>query len=211
MSGPTTSREEEIAFLSSLYQAERADTAAVFTNTLAVLGFALTYMAAVAGYVTTSGSLNGSVLAFAPTPACALLAYHQVMVGMNGARSHAAFLIEKRLARLVAMDPSLTQGTPTRKNHEHPKRDYRTFRFGVTVGEEFLDPGVSSWGRSSATILVYGSLLIMTAAFSAHTLWLSFRHEGGVFSYAGCLLCAVLMASMAWNMWLNLKRPEVRP
>lgn len=112
---PPPSREEEISLLTALYQVERADTAAVFTNTLAVLGFALTYMAAVSGYTSTAHPLNGAVLAFAPAPACALAAYHQVMVGMNGARSHAALLIEKRLTQLSALDSSLLQSTQVEK------------------------------------------------------------------------------------------------
>ncbi|MEE1832299.1 hypothetical protein [Streptomyces sp. SP17KL33] len=132
------------------------------------------------------------------------------MVGMNGARSHAAFLIEQRLTQLVAIGSALLQSDDVQKSHMYPRRSSGTFRFGVTVGEEFLDPGVSSWGRSVANVLSYGSMLAITIAFSAYTLWLSFRNDGGIFSYVGCLLCAVLVASIAWNMWLNLKRPEVR-
>lgn len=208
-SNPSPSRGEEISLLTSLYQAERADTAAVFTNTLAILGFALTYMAAISAYTSAASPLNGSVLAFAPTPACALVAYHQVMVGMNGARSHAALLVERRLAQLVAMDPSLIQSVPVRKSLTCPRRPSGAFRFGVTVGEEFLDPGACSWGRYTANMLIYGSILAIAIAFSVHILWLSFRNAGGVFSYVGCFLCVVLILSIAWNMWLNLKRPEV--
>jgi hypothetical protein len=208
-SNPSPSREEEVALLTSLYQAERADNAAVFTNTLAILGFALTYMAVVAGYTSTARFPHGGVLAFAPTPACALVAYHQVMVGMNGARSHAAFLIEQRLSQLLAMDASLLQNAPVQKSHTFPRRSSGAFRFGVTVGEEFLDPGVSAWGRCAASLLSYGSMFAITAVFSSYTLWLSFRNEGGILSYVGCLLCGVLVVSIGWNMWLNLKRPEV--
>ncbi|MFD5265465.1 hypothetical protein [Streptomyces sp. NPDC058335] len=200
---------DEISILTAIYQAERADNAAVFTNTLTVLGFALTYMAVVSGYTSTASSLNGGVLAFAPIPACALVAYHQVMVGMNGARSHAALLLEERLAKLVPLDRTLVQESPVRRNSKYPSRSPGKFRFGVTVGEEFLDPDISSHGRRLATVLSYGCILIIAIAFSLHTLLLSFRNNGGMYTWTGALLCIFFAALISWNLWLNWKRPEV--
>lgn len=94
---------EQAALLSALYQAERADTSAMFTNALALFGSAIAYVAVVLGFVASGTTVNGVMLAFAPVPACGLIAYHQLMVGMNSARAASAQQLETKIR--LAWDP----------------------------------------------------------------------------------------------------------
>ncbi|MFD7656811.1 hypothetical protein ACFV4N_22810 [Actinosynnema sp. NPDC059797] len=209
------SNSDKVTLLAAVYQAERADNATIFTNALAVLGFALAYVAAVLGFVSTATTLHGVLLAFAPVPACALIAYHQAMVGLNGARAAAAQRIERvivgivdddelkvraatkqsRLQRVVAPKPAMA-GEP---------------KFGVGVGEQFLDPGHASRARTLAAGLPYIFILLGTIAFTVFMLYKALQHNGGLPAiYGGGVSASVLIIIAWWNLFLNGKRLEVR-
>ena len=205
---------EKIDLLTSLYEAERADNAAAFTNTLAILGFLIAYVAAVLGFVTTAASVNGLVLAFAPTPACGLIAYHQVMVGMNAARAASAQRLEGKIRELLDDDEHLTVRHSNGRGAERlvrPKQDKGDLTFGVFVGEQFLDPAHASWARTLGSGFPYLTLIFAALGFTVYILILASRQGAAAWAMVlGIAFAVVGLVAAGWNLVLNGRRPEVK-
>jgi hypothetical protein len=125
------SHSDKVALLGAVYQAERADNAGVFTNALAIVSFGSAYIGAVLAYVGAASSPNGAVLAFAATPACALMTYHQVMVGMNATRSASASRLEMQIVKILQFK-ELTQHAEQKRSINKPALKPGDFTFGVT-------------------------------------------------------------------------------
>lgn len=151
------SATDRAALLGAVYEAERADTGGLFTNALAIVSFGLAYIGAVLAYVGATSSPNGAVFAFAATPACALMTYHQVMVGMNAARSASASRLEKQIVRVLQFG-ELTQHVEQKCSLNKPALKPGDFTFGVNVGEEFLNFGKASHSRVWASLATYGAV-----------------------------------------------------
>jgi hypothetical protein len=218
LAGQTTMAEpdinaEQAALLSALYQAERADTSAIFANALAVLGFAIAYVAVVLGFATSGTKTNGVMLAFAPMRACALIAYHQMMVGMNGARAVSAFRLEKKIDKLLGIPELAVQGDETLSKLNGMVTATRMdgdLTFGIDLGERFLNPVRASRGRALGSIMVYSTLVVGTLAFSILMLVSAAQKNAGVLSVAlGALLSGVGFLIALWNLFLNAHRPEI--
>lgn len=203
---------DRLTLLGAVYQAERADNAAIFTNTLAILGFAIAYVVAVLGFVSTAATLHGVLLAFTPTPACALVAYHQVMVGMNGARAASAHRLEKRIGQILGSpELPLHIKRDQRSSLTLPKQVNEDPTFGIIVGEQFLDPTVASRVRALGSGLTYVTLFAATAGFSVFMLIRAYQHNSGVLALVcGAVLAGIGLAAAGWNLWLNGRRPEVK-
>ncbi|RDI25430.1 hypothetical protein [Lentzea flaviverrucosa] len=209
------SNTDKVTLLAAAYQAERSDNATIFTNTLAVLGFALAYVAAVLGFVSTATTLHGVLLAFAPMPACALIAYHQAMVGMNGARAAAAHRIERIIVTIIDDDALRVRVAPSQSRWQRitsPKPlAVGEPKFGIGLGEQFLDPGHASKVRALAAGLTYLFLLLGTIAFTAFVLTKAAQNDAGAWAVWGGAVCSGLLILIAvWNLALNGKRPEVK-
>jgi hypothetical protein len=201
---------DRTAILTAIYQAERADNSAVFTNTLAILGFAITYVAAVLGFVVTASSLHGVLLAFAPAPACALVAYHQVMVGMNGARAAATQRLEWRINALLGdQGLAVPRKRDQRRNWTKPARRDKDLSFGILIGEQFLDISIASRARILGAAVPYVTLFLATLGFTVFMLARAYHwNAGGLAMVLGSLCAAAGLAGAGWNMLLNARRPE---
>jgi hypothetical protein len=210
---------DRVTLLSAVYQAERSDNSSIFTNALAMLGFAVAYVATVLSLVSATNALDGIFLAFAPIPACALIAYHQVMVGMNGARAAAAQRIERKILAILGGDDMAMSAPPERRRYRRvlkrvgaPKPlPVGEPKFGIGVGEQFLDPAQASFGRALGAVLPYAFVLFATLAFTWFMLKEAADHGAGVIVlWVGAGTSGVLILATLSNLLLNARRPEVK-
>lgn len=214
MSDNHYSDTDMVTLLAAVYQAERSDNSSIFTNALAILGFAVVYVATVLGLVGAANTLNGVLLAFAPIPACALIAYHQVMVGMNGARAAAAQRMEEKIADILGQEAMRTSAPPDHRRWGRiaaPKPfSAGKPKFGIGVGEQFLDPAQASFGRALGAVLPYAFLFLATLGFT----WFMLKKAsddgaGAVVLWVGAGASGILILATVWNLFLNATRPEV--
>jgi hypothetical protein len=200
---------QKFTLLAAAYQAERADAAAIFTNSLALIGFSLTYVAAVAVYATGTSAPNGIILAFAPWPLMALICYQQIMAGMNNARAYGALLLERELAAIIDIDRLYHQKT-MKRGWSRPLRTEKSIRFGMGPGAEFLDLSKASWVRTLGSWLSYGIIFCILTFFSVYILILSARHHGGFMVILSAVVTALSFVITGWNMILNARTPEIK-
>ncbi len=202
------SNSDRVALLGALYQAERADNSSIFTNALAIVGFGLAYIGAVLAYAGATTAPNGAVFAFAGTPACALMTYHAVMVGMNAARSASASRLESQIFNILQIE-SLTKQAEQKKSWTKPGFKSKDLTFGVNVGEEYLNFDKASRVRTAGSLATYGAVYAMILGFAVYTLYLSYTRGGGWWAIAGTVVDSAILLIAGWNLILDSKQPEI--
>lgn len=179
---------ESVAALVAIYQAERADSAAILSSTLALLGAGVAYAVATIAIVQSLHSAGWWIVGALPFPLWLVLAYQSLLLGNAAAHERSTRAVEDKLYKISRL-----------------AKDDRT-KVGSVAGNIVMNPTKSSRPHAVANYLTFGGLAAIIVAYTVYALIAS-GHDGAhqaIWAYiAGYVIIGVLVAA-SWRASFNV-------
>jgi hypothetical protein len=174
---------QDVAAMSAIYQADRADNTAVLNVNLALIGAELAYLAAALAFSDKLSQLPVAIASFIAAPLWMGLAINAVLVGLGAKRANSILEVEDKLYTLAGLDPR------------------RRAEIGAKSTEPVMNVGYPS-AYSGSLILGYAGPVLLVALYTVYLLVNNVRpHSVRTFEIA--LVCYVMALLLNAAVWLK--------
>jgi hypothetical protein len=150
--------KDRLAALVSLYSAERADLSNIGNQNIAIVGLALTYIAAVFfGLAQTADQKSSSVFWLAsPIPLLVFVSFYTLYVSLARVRTESCKSLEGQIIDLIDLDSG---------------------NIGVAVSDKVMDPTAAELRQVLVILSAYVPVFLAILALTVYVLVRAFRHH----------------------------------